>query len=388
MTTDYPAYAKNHLLRLAQPLFWTLDELGPELESVARMDALQTEVRHRLATFKSACYAAALRADAVEAIHYCFCAAMDQAGSRIHGRAGSCRGMWLQRSLLKEYYKENGSGKRCRAWLAQLQQDPKSQADALTVIGHLIARGLRDELGAPLPNAHLPEACLRAEETLVREPSTLADQRGANSDTLVQRPDWRKRAGWLVALIGVALICAVGYVLYRQHFSHQVLVERVAQLTARVSSEQVSVDQRIARLLAPDIASGVTNLGKRGDRVYLLFSSDMGFAAGKAKILPQLARQLDQLATVLARTDDLVTVIGHTDASVGQRGSYASNLALSRTRAMAVGRYLQERGAGHGRISIIGRGSADPVGDNRTEAGRALNRRIEIVIDRPTEAAP
>ncbi|WP_460483694.1 OmpA family protein [Cupriavidus yeoncheonensis] len=118
------------------------------------------------------------------------------------------------------------------------------------------------------------------------------------------------------------------------------------------------MDQRIARLLAPDIASGATSLGKRGDRVYLLFSSDMGFTAGKADILPQLARQLDQLVTVLGATDDLVTVIGHTDASVGQRGGGASNLALSRARAMAA-RYLQEHGAGHGRISIIGRGAAD-----------------------------
>lgn len=385
MTMDHPANAKNHLLRLAQPLFWTLDELGPELESVARMDALQTEARHRLATFKSACYAAALRADAVEAIHYCFCAAMDQAGSQIHGRAGRCRGIWLQHSLLKEYYEENGSGKRCRAWIAQLQQDPKSQADTLTVIGHLIARGLRDELGTPLPNAHLPEACLCAEETLAQEPSTFPYQPKANSDTRV-RLGWRKRAGWLVALIGVALICAAGYVFYRQHLSHQVLVDRVAQLPARVSAEQMSVDHRIARLLARDITSGATNLGRRGDRVYLLFSSDMGFTTGKADILPQLARQLDQLATVLAGTDDLVTVMGHTDASVGQRGSDVSNLALSRVRAMAVGRYLQEHGAGHGRISIIGRGSADPVGDNRTEAGRALNRRIEIVIDRTTKA--
>lgn len=380
--TDLPAHTKNHLLRLAQPLFWTLDELGPELESVARMDALQTEARHRLATFKSACYAAALQADAVEAIHYCFCAAIDQAGSRIHGKAGNCRGMWLQRSLLKEYYEEDGGGKRCRAWIAKLQRDARSHADALTVIGHLVARGLRDENGAPLPTAHMREAPLHAEEVLWREPSIIAYEPGGSHGIRLYRLGRRSRAAWLFAMIGVALGCIVGYVLYRQYVSHQVLASRVAELTERVSAEQASMDQRIARLLAPEIASGATNLGRRGDRVYLLFSSDMGFAAGKADILPQLARQLDQMAMVLAGADDLVTVIGHTDASVGVRGGDASNLALSRARAMAVGRYLQEHGAAHGRISIIGRGAADPVGDNRTEAGRALNRRIEIVIDR------
>ncbi|NUO86723.1 MAG: OmpA family protein [Cupriavidus sp.] len=382
MTTARAAYAKNHLLRLARPLFWILDELGPELESVARLDALQTEARIRLATFKSACYAAALRADAVEAIHYCFCAAMDQAGSRIHGRAGSCRGMWLQRSLLKEHYDENGSGKRCRAWIAQLQQHPKSQADALTVIGHLIARGLRDDLGAPLPSIHPADRTQRAEDALLREPSISASRPEAFCNAPVHSCRWGKRVGRIAALISLALSCAVAYVLYYQHVNNLVLANQVAQLSARVFAEQVSVDQRLARLLAPDIAAGGTSLGKRGDRVYLLFSSDAGFTAGKAEILPQLSRQLDQLAMVLAGTEDPVTVIGHTDASVGRQGGHASNLALSQARAMAVGRYLQEHGAGHGRISIIGRGAADPVGDNRTEAGRALNRRIEIVIDR------
>ncbi|MBR7513835.1 DotU family type IV/VI secretion system protein, partial [Mycobacterium tuberculosis] len=79
---------------LAQPLFWLLDELSPELESAARLDALKSEVRTRLAAFKQAAQAAALKADSVEAVHYCFCAALDQAGSRVRGRADGLRGVW------------------------------------------------------------------------------------------------------------------------------------------------------------------------------------------------------------------------------------------------------------------------------------------------------
>jgi len=386
MTVGHLVYPKNHLLRLAQPLFWTLDELGPELDSVARLDALQTEARERLAQFKAACCAASLRADAVEAIHYCFCAAMDQAGSRIHGRAGSCRGVWLQRGLLRQYYDENGGGRRCRMWIAQLQQEPKIQSDALAVIGHLIACGLRDENGGALSNVHQTAQRHGVERPVPRVPSILPVQVEANSETSTQKGR-SKRLGWVAAMLGATLLSALAYFLYRQNLDNRVLAQQVDQLSARVSAEQVSVDRRLARLLAPEIASGATSLGKKGDRVYLLFSSDSGFMTGKADIMPQLARQLDQLATVLASTEDVISVIGHTDASVGTKGGEASNLALSRARAMAVGRYLQEHGAGNGRISIIGRGAADPIGDNRTDAGRALNRRIEIVIDRTPGAA-
>ncbi|MWL87323.1 OmpA family protein [Cupriavidus sp. SW-Y-13] len=384
--------ATNSLLQHAQPLFWTLHALSPDLESAAHMDVLQTEARSGLGKFRSACRASSLHHDAIEAVHYCFCAAMDQAGSRIRGRADSCRGLWLQRSLLKEYYKENGSGEQCRPWIAKLQRNGKRHADALEVIGHLISRGLRDERGAPIsnyqgvvPQRHDDSLSPAAMQYILLPPAVLEP---ATLHVLAERKAGRV---WLARWVGagIALLCILAYFLYRQHNDNQALVREVEQLSARVLSEQASMDQRMARLLAPEIASGTTSLGKTGDRVFLLFSSDSGFAANSAVIKPQLARQLDQLGTVLDDTDGLVTVIGHADASLGAYNGEAVNLALSQARAMAVGRYLQEKGAAGGRITVLGRGSADPIADNGTETGRALNRRIEIVIDRSRrDAAP
>lgn len=145
--------AKNHLLRLAQPLFWLLDELSPELESAARLDALKSDTRIRLAAFKQACQAASLKADAIEAVHYCFCAALDQAGSRVRGRANRLRGVWLQHGLVAEFYGERSYGERCRSWITKLQETPNASENALEVIGQLMERGLRDERGMPLPKA-------------------------------------------------------------------------------------------------------------------------------------------------------------------------------------------------------------------------------------------
>ena len=66
---------------------------------------------------------------------------------------------------------------------------------------------------------------------------------------------------------------------------------------------------------------------------------------------------------------------GHTDNS----GDDAHNLALSRQRADAVVRALAGSGIDGARLQAAGRGAAKPLADNKDEAGRAKNRRVELV---------
>ncbi|WP_296225571.1 DotU family type IV/VI secretion system protein [Ralstonia sp. UBA689] len=385
---DRNAQSRNHLLRLAQPLLWLLDELSPALESAARLDVLKSEVRARLVGFKAACQAAALKADSVEAVHYCFCAALDQAGSRVRGRADSLRGLWLQHGLLAEFYNENSCGQHCRAWIEILLRTPNASANALEVIGQLTKRGLRDELGMQLPDAqllvrHRPATNLRlTEERRAPEWPTVFDR--ATPQVLLVSEE-RPRRSWLplvatVALLVTALALGLALMVYRQHQDNQALASRVDSLSAQVTRRQESLEDRLSRVLAAE--AGSIGISAREGRVYLVFSSDQGFASGRADITPRLARQLDQLATVLTEVIGKVTVIGHTDNAPGPRDRIESNPALSTARAMAVGRYLQERGVAPGRLSILGRGAKDALGDNRTAAGRALNRRVEIVLEK------
>ncbi|CAG2131511.1 hypothetical protein D3C87_1168620 [compost metagenome] len=142
----------NLLLHLAQPLFRILDELSPALKSMARLEWLKREARKRLVYLQRAGAAVNLPPEAVEAVRYCFCTALDQAGSRVQGASGSCRGVWLQDSLLREYYGSADTGQQCRTWILQLREAPEIGTHALAVIAALVARGLRDEHGAPLPD--------------------------------------------------------------------------------------------------------------------------------------------------------------------------------------------------------------------------------------------
>jgi OOP family OmpA-OmpF porin len=72
-----------------------------------------------------------------------------------------------------------------------------------------------------------------------------------------------------------------------------------------------------------------------------------------------------------------VMVAGYTDSV----GSDAYNQRLSERRAQTVARHLVENGVSESRLDVRGFGKKNPVADNGTEAGRAKNRRVEIVVE-------
>jgi len=105
--------------------------------------------------------------------------------------------------------------------------------------------------------------------------------------------------------------------------------------------------------------------------------SNVSFDTGKYDLKPELLPVLDSVANALAQHPELrAKSIGHTDST----GSDAINQPLSVNRAGAVTTYLTQRGVAANRLSAEGRGSANPIGDNATAAGRAMNRRVELYL--------
>jgi OOP family OmpA-OmpF porin len=71
-----------------------------------------------------------------------------------------------------------------------------------------------------------------------------------------------------------------------------------------------------------------------------------------------------------------VTLEGHTDSV----GSVEYNQRLSERRANAVRQYLIEKGIASSRIRVVGYGKLRPIADNKTDDGRAINRRVEFEV--------
>ena len=103
---------------------------------------------------------------------------------------------------------------------------------------------------------------------------------------------------------------------------------------------------------------------------------DVRFDTNKAVIKAESEPLLDQVAAMLKANADLkLSVEGHTDST----GDAKANKTLSEQRAKAVVDALVKRGIAAARLTSAGFGAERPVADNRTEEGRAKNRRVELV---------
>jgi len=111
---------------------------------------------------------------------------------------------------------------------------------------------------------------------------------------------------------------------------------------------------------------------------------EVNFAFGESTLLPRATRSLDVVGEVLAKYPELrVEIAGHTDAV----GTEDDNRTLSDARAQSVREYLTNRfGIAPQRLVARGYGEARPIATNETEAGRALNRRVEFVVLNPAAA--
>lgn len=109
------------------------------------------------------------------------------------------------------------------------------------------------------------------------------------------------------------------------------------------------------------------------------------FLPGQDRLSAGMTRQLDPMAAFLGSHPDLnVAVIGHTDDSV----PVAQRVDLSHRRADAVAMYLLSRNIAPERIVTRGAGSYAPLESNATEAGRAKNRRVDLVFYHKNEQPP
>src|SRR5690606_15614426 len=165
--------------------------------------------------------------------------------------------------------------------------------------------------------------------------------------------DKRGRGTVIGAAAGAAAGAGIGYLMDRQE----------AELREQLASERSEHAIELERV--------------RDDLLKLTMSNEISFDFGSAAIKPAFKPTMYKLAEVLRKYDrNEITIIGHTDSV----GSESYNQMLSERRAAAVRDELSALGVPAYRMRAIGRGEFEPRADNGTEAGRQLNRRVEILV--------
>jgi outer membrane protein OmpA-like peptidoglycan-associated protein len=134
----------------------------------------------------------------------------------------------------------------------------------------------------------------------------------------------------------------------------------------------------LALQLKPEMDRGEITVDKRADNTLLVsMTSSTGFDTNSAVIKPGYTTTLNKISRVLNQYGKTtVTVTGHTD----NVGSDAFNQTLSEKRAQSVLDHFASQNVNPVRLAAYGRGESEPRASNTTEAGRQLNRRVELLI--------
>ena len=136
------------------------------------------------------------------------------------------------------------------------------------------------------------------------------------------------------------------------------------------------MDKQEEKLRAQLQNTGVS-VTRNGDNIILNMPGNVTFATNSSDISADFYPVLNSVALVINEFEKTyIDINGHTDST----GSEAYNQTLSEARANSVGRYLESQKVVPERIITRGVGESQPIATNDTPEGRALNRRVEIVL--------
>jgi len=155
------------------------------------------------------------------------------------------------------------------------------------------------------------------------------------------------------------------------------IAKRQAEQAISAAEEEAAKAAR-AKAEADELMRELSELkAQQTERGIVLTIGDVLFATGKADLSPDANRSVNKLADFLKKYPNRdVLIEGHTDSV----GTDDYNLTLSRKRADSVKYKLMGNGVEEGRITTVGYGEEFPLASNDTKAGKAQNRRVEVII--------
>lgn len=382
-------FESDALLALARPLLALLTSIASSSrhpDPAGLRDALATEVSR----FERQAQAAGLRRESIMGGKYVLCAALDEAAATTPWGGG---GTWAADTLLIRFFNESWGGEKVFQLLARISERPGENRDLIELIYVCLSLGFEGRYRVE-PNGRLQLAQLRE-----RVHALLARERGAVPAALspdataavVRRRRWLGAApAWVLGVLVAAgmLLAFSGYSIALAKRSDPIFARILALKTGRepvaaqpvVSSAVPVVPRaRLAPYLSEDMAAGRIRLQEDGARSLVTIAGDGFFKPGSASATPAGLAILDRLGKALAAVEGAILIRGHTDSQPIRTARFPSNWHLSKARAEFVMRHLAAV-VPASRMSVEGRADSEPLATNETVAGRAQNRRVELIV--------
>lgn len=222
----------------------------------------------------------------------------------------------------------------------------------------------------------------------------------------LNEPAEEPEENWIVSYLDVFILIAILFivltVLSQLRIEQQTAqAQQQEQTLQQTQAELAKAEQQLAVLTQPAGQTAIETLpasltalmneqswqdevviSAHDDYTELQIRDRVLFASAQAELLPAGQSLLTRLAPLLQKTDGVIYVEGHTDNQPIDTLRFQSNWELAATRATTVVQYFAAAGIPPQRLRAVSMADTDPIASNQTEAGRAQNRRVSLLIRR------
>ncbi len=377
-------------------LFGRLRTQMVEMEAVPLMEYVTREIEG----FEANCLNAGIDAHETQVAKYLLCGTADDIVQNI---PGADRHLWVQYSMVARFFNRRTSGVGFFQEVEKALQVPAQRFQLLELAMTCLSLGFEGQYRSA-PNGAVELARIRS---MIYD--SLRRVQGRPDEDI--SPRWqpvalggRRRFGgtplWVIgSVLGLVLmgayfglsmmIAGEGSVVSQRLLAlHPTTPVSLVRAVAFTPLEVVPVTEstqleRLQTGLTDDIASGLVQVDIKGEFIFIRVNNAALFASGKAETKPEFNDLGSRISATLNPEPGPVLIFGYTDnVPMSGRGRFKNNHDLSLARAEAVRDVLAVSITDASRFVVEGKGEADPIGDNATDEGRALNRRVEIMIKR------
>lgn len=328
---------------------------------------------------------------------YALCATVDDIAQNLPN-VGQDGAEWARRSMVVQFFRENIGGDRFWQLVDDVLARPGQNADMIELFAASLAAGFegrfrvmpdgRGRLSQIMSNLHGALDHPRTQSTLEISPQW------HGADVPLQKVGLWNRV-WLMAAGVVALLLLI-YIALRlllmasgadsMRTTHALSPDQPLRLSrvgaqppAPAASAQLGT---LAAFLKPEIDQKLVVVVEDAGTVRVRTTVGQLFQSGSDQLETGRAALFERIGRAVEGQPGEVTIEGHSDSDQINSLAFPDNMALSKARAQTVATILSSVLSNPGRIKVEGFGDTRPLGPNDSAEGKALNRRVEIVIPR------
>ena len=381
------AFADNPVTAAALPLLSLVSRLHNSTTH-RDIEGLQRQLFGEVRAFENKILQQGTPQDLTRMASYALCSLLDET---ILGTPWGWQSDWGQKSLLSIIHKETLGGDKFFPIIEHLRQQPAQNLNLIELCYLCLSLGFQGRY------RNVQNGLNALEQYRADLYKLIQRQRGDYERTLSPRWQGLKDVRnalirfvplWVVAAVAAAILflAYLGFLFSINGVSDQTRAQLAALGREKIQTAAVLPPpvvkppvpgraERFTRLLAGEIGKDMVEV--IDDRTLRIRNS---FPSGSDQVKPEFVDMLRKIAGELGAGQDSVLVTGHTDNIPIRSAKFPSNWDLSNARAKHVADFLTASGALSGRVRSKGSADGEPLAPNDTPEHRALNRRVDILI--------